>query len=63
MHHQHKTSATPTDTYSFARLSNRELATTDTLDTAIAPPASAGDNNHPVYGYNSPAAMGMPNTL
>jgi len=35
------------------------LATTNTLDMAIAPAASMGDNSSPVTGYNTPAATGI----
>ncbi len=47
MHHQPKPSAALTATYSFVRFSNNELLTTDTLEMAMAKPASAGDKSHP----------------
>ena len=41
---------------------NNELATTETLDNAIAKAANSGRNVIP-HGLNTPAAMGIPMTL
>lgn len=49
--------------YIFAFLSSNEFVTTLTELNAIAPPAITGDNNHPVDGYKTPAAIGMPKQL
>ena len=39
------------------------LVITDTDDRLIANAAIIGDNNHPVNGYNTPAASGTPSAL
>ena len=36
---------------------------TDTELKLIASAAISGDNSQPVIGYNTPAAIGMPNAL
>jgi hypothetical protein len=45
------------------RRSRSEFATTLTLESDIAALASTGDSSHPVSGYSTPAATGMPTTL
>ena len=45
------------------RRSRRALATTKTLEQAIAPAASIGDNAVPVSGWRAPAAMGISTML
>ncbi len=40
-----------------------ELLRTETELNAIAAPAMMGESNHPVNGYNAPAARGMPRVL
>ena len=40
-----------------------EFVTTLNELKAIAPPAMIGDKSHPVQGYKSPAAIGIPSTL
>ena len=49
--------------YGFQPLNRRALETTDTEESAIAPEAIIGDNVHPVNGYSSPAASGIPSVL
>ncbi len=39
-------------------LSRRALATTNTLENAMAPAANMGDSNIPNDGYSAPAATG-----
>ena len=39
------------------------LPITDTELKLIASAAISGDNSQPVIGYNTPAAIGMPNAL
>ena len=43
--------------------SRRELATTLTLESAIAPAARAGDSRSPATGHSRPAATGISSTL
>ncbi len=45
------------------RLSNKELATTDTEEKAMANPAYSGFRLIPKNGYSTPAAIGIPITL
>ena len=52
----------PAFSYSFIRLSSKELLTTDTLDSAMAKPASSGRSVRPMPA-KTPAAIGIPATL
>lgn len=45
------------------RRNRREFASTETLESDIAALARTGESVHPVSGYSSPAAMGIPTTL
>lgn len=47
----------------FHRFISKELLTTDTELKAIAAPAIMGLRSHPVIGYNTPAAIGIPALL
>ena len=40
--------------------SRSELAITETLDRDIAALANTGESDHPVSGYSTPAASGIP---
>ena len=44
-------------------LSRNALVTTETELNAMAAPAKIGDSSSPKAGYNTPAAIGMPNAL
>ena len=49
--------------YSVFALMRNELATTETLESAIASPANTGFRSHPNSGKNIPAASGIPTML
>jgi hypothetical protein len=49
--------------HSFTHFNRKLFATTETELNAIAAPAIMGSKVNPVNGYNTPAAMGIPNTL
>ncbi len=49
--------------YSFLYFNIKEFDTTDIEDRAIAPAAIIGERSHPVNGYKTPAAIGIPKEL
>ena len=49
--------------YILFALSSKEFVTTLTELNAMAAPAMIGLSSHPVNGYNTPAAIGMPSIL